>query len=196
MKSDNLVSLEAALETLNEDLVSAALEPRLCATYWRMISQLSCWTSRCRRWTASRPPIDSFRKRSQILHLIFDGYRNEEHLFRVRFCGGRSFVSSRSFRKYCAPSGCFRGNSSRSAQRQRRQAEILAKAELKFRSLLRPRDAMLMTTAESEIVWPIRVPTICLVYKHASGRPPAKNGISAPPWPEFRLPCAGAARCV
>ena len=43
---------------------------------------------------------------------------------------------------------------SRSAQRQRRQAEILAKAELKFRSLLEAApDAMLITTAEGEIVF-------------------------------------------
>src|SRR6267154_1199546 len=152
---DNLVSLEAALETLNEDLVSArsgteALRYLLENDFAAILLDVKM------------PEMDGFeaaelirsRKRSQHTPILFlTAYRNEEHLFRGYDLGAVDFLFKPIVPEILRSKVAVFVELSRSAQRQRRQAEILAKAELKFRSLLEAApDAMLITTAEGEIV--------------------------------------------
>src|SRR5713226_3265157 len=152
---DNLVSLEAALETLNEDLVSArsgteALRYLLENDFAAILLDVKM------------PEMDGFeaaelirsRKRSQHTPILFlTAYRNEEHLFRGYDLGAVDFLFKPIVPEILRSKVAVFVELSRSAQRQRRQAEILAKAEQKFRSLLEAApDAMLITTADGEIV--------------------------------------------
>jgi PAS domain S-box-containing protein len=108
------------------------------------------------------PDMDGFetaelirsRKRSQHTPILFlTAYRNEEHLFRGYDLGAVDFLFKPIVPEILRSKVAVFVELSRSAQRQRRQAEILAKAEQKFRSLLEAApDAMLITTAEGEIV--------------------------------------------
>ncbi|HWW17711.1 MAG TPA: response regulator [Candidatus Saccharimonadales bacterium] len=152
---DNLVSIEAALESLNEDLVSArsgtdALRYLLESDFAAILLDVKM------------PDMDGFetaelirsRKRSQHTPILFlTAYRNEEHLFRGYDLGAVDFLFKPIVPEILRSKVAVFVELSRSAQRQRKQAEILAKAELKFRSLLEAApDAMLITTAEGEIV--------------------------------------------
>ncbi|MCU1308835.1 MAG: sensor hybrid histidine kinase [Acidobacteriaceae bacterium] len=152
---DNLVSIEAALDTLNEELVSArsgteALRYLLESDFAAILLDVKM------------PDMDGFetaelirsRKRSQHTPILFlTAYRNEEHLFRGYDLGAVDFLFKPIVPEILRSKVAVFVELSRSAQRQRRQAEILAKAELKFRSLLEAApDAMLITTAEGEIV--------------------------------------------
>jgi PAS domain S-box-containing protein len=152
---DNLVSIEAALDALNEDLVSAgsgtdALRYLLENDFAAILLDVKM------------PDMDGFetaelirsRKRSQHTPILFlTAYRNEEHLFRGYDLGAVDFLFKPIVPEILRSKVAVFVELSRSAQRQRRQAEILAKAELKFRSLLEAApDAMLITTAEGEIV--------------------------------------------
>jgi PAS domain S-box-containing protein len=152
---DNLVSLEAALESLNEELVSArsgteALRYLLESDFAAILLDVKM------------PDMDGFetaelirsRKRSQHTPILFlTAYRNEEHLFRGYDLGAVDFLFKPIVPEILRSKVAVFVELSRSAQRQRRQAEILAKAELKFRSLLEAApDAMLITTAEGQIV--------------------------------------------
>jgi PAS domain S-box-containing protein len=152
---DNLVSIEAALDTLNEDLVSArsgteALRYLLESDFAAILLDVKM------------PDMDGFetaelirsRKRSQHTPILFlTAYRNEEHLFRGYDLGAVDFLFKPIVPEILRSKVAVFVELSRSAQRQRKQAEILAKAELKFRSLLEAApDAMLITTAEGEIV--------------------------------------------
>lgn len=153
--ADNLVSIEAALDSLNEDLVSArsgteALRYLLDNDFAAILLDVKM------------PDMDGFetaelirsRKRSQHTPILFlTAYRNEEHLFRGYDLGAVDFLFKPIVPEILRSKVAVFVELSRSAQRQRRQAEILAKAELKFRSLLEAApDAMLITTAEGEIV--------------------------------------------
>jgi PAS domain S-box-containing protein len=153
--ADNLVSIEAALDTLNEDLVSArsgteALRYLLESDFAAILLDVKM------------PDMDGFetaelirsRKRSQHTPILFlTAYRNEEHLFRGYDLGAVDFLFKPIVPEILRSKVAVFVELSRSAQRQRKQAEILAKAELKFRSLLEAApDAMLITTAEGEIV--------------------------------------------
>jgi signal transduction histidine kinase len=153
--ADNLISLEAALETLNEDLVSArsgteALRYLLEHDFAAILLDVKM------------PDMDGFetaelirsRKRSQHTPILFlTAYRNEEHLFRGYDLGAVDFLFKPIVPEILRSKVAVFVELSRSAQRQRKQAAILAKAELKFRSLLEAApDAMLITTAEGEIV--------------------------------------------
>src|ERR1700738_1139500 len=152
---DNLVSIEAALDTLNEELVSArsgteALRYLLENDFAAILLDVKM------------PDMDGFetaelirsRKRSQhkpILFLTPD--RNEEHLFRGYDPGPVVFLSKPIVPEILRSKVAVFVELSRSAQVQRRQAEILAKAEQKFRSLLEAApDSMLITTTDGEIV--------------------------------------------
>jgi PAS domain S-box-containing protein len=153
--ADNLVSLEAALETLDEELVSArsgteALRHLLENDFAAILLDVKM------------PDMDGFetaelirsRKRSQHTPILFlTAYRNEEHLFRGYDLGAVDFLFKPIVPEILRSKVAVFVELSRSAQIQRKQAEILAKAELKFRSLLEAApDAMLITTAEGEIV--------------------------------------------
>jgi PAS domain S-box-containing protein len=152
---DNLVSLEAALESLNEEMVSArsgteALRYLLEHDFAAILLDVKM------------PDMDGFetaelirsRKRSQHTPILFlTAYRNEEHLFRGYDLGAVDFLFKPIVPEILRSKVAVFVELSRSAQRQRKQAEILAKAEQKFRSLLQAApDAMLITTAEGEIV--------------------------------------------
>jgi PAS domain S-box-containing protein len=152
---DNLISIEAALESLNEEIVSArsgteALRYLLENDFAAILLDVKM------------PDMDGFetaelirsRKRSQHTPILFlTAYRNEEHLFRGYDLGAVDFLFKPIVPEILRSKVAVFVELSRSAQRQRRQAEILAKAELKFRSLLEAApDAMLITTAEGEIV--------------------------------------------
>src|SRR6202047_3054616 len=152
---DNLVSIEAALDALNQEIVSArsgteALRYLLENDFAAILLDVKM------------PDMDGFetaelirsRKRSQHTPILFlTAYRNEEHLFRGYDLGAVDFLFKPIVPEILRSKVAVFVELSRSAQRQRRQAEILAKAELKFRSLLEAApDAMLITTAEGEIV--------------------------------------------
>src|SRR6266852_4127577 len=152
---DNLVSTEAALEALNEELVSArsgteALRNLLENDFAAILLDVKM------------PEMDGFeaaelirsRKRSQHTPILFlTAYRNEEHLFRGYDLGAVDFLFKPIVPEILRSKVAVFVELSRSAQRQRRQAEILTKAEQKFRSLLEAApDAMLITTADGEIV--------------------------------------------
>src|SRR6266481_844069 len=152
---DNLVSIEAALDALNQELVSArsgteALRYLLENDFAAILLDVKM------------PDMDGFetaelirsRKRSQHTPILFlTAYRNEEHLFRGYDLGAVDFLFKPIVPEILRSKVAVFVELSRSAQRQRRQAEILAKAEQKFRSLLEAApDAMLITTADGEIV--------------------------------------------
>jgi len=153
--ADNLVSIEAALDALNEELVSArsgteALRYLLENDFAAILLDVKM------------PDMDGFetaelirsRKRSQHTPILFlTAYRNEEHLFRGYDLGAVDFLFKPIVPEILRSKVAVFVELSRSAQRQRRQAEILTKAEQKFRSLLEAApDAMLITTADGEIV--------------------------------------------
>src|SRR6266576_154285 len=152
---ENLVSLEAALGGLDEELVLAnsgkeALRHLLNDDFAAILLDVRM------------PEMDGFetaelirsRPRSRQVPILFlTGYRNEEHLFRGYDLGAVDFLFKPIVPEILRSKVAVFVELSRSAQRQRRQAEILAKAELKFRSLLEAApDAMLITTAQGEIV--------------------------------------------
>ena len=142
---DNLVSIEAALSGLGEDLVLAssgkeALRHLLHEDFAAVLLDVRM------------PDMDGFetaelirsRPRSRQTPILFlTGYRNEEHLFRGYDLGAVDFLFKpivpevlRS--KVAVFVDLSRGNArlKEQADALRKQAEILQKAELKFRSLL------------------------------------------------------------
>jgi PAS domain S-box-containing protein len=152
---DNLISLEAALEVLGEDLILArsgrqALRELLEHDFAAILLDVKM------------PEMDGFeaaeliraRKRSQHTPILFlTGYRNEEHLFRGYDLGAVDFLFKPIVPEVLRSKVAVFVALSRSAQRQRIQAEILAKAEQRFRSLLNAApDAMLITKESGEIV--------------------------------------------
>jgi len=152
---DNLVSLEAALDSLNEDLVLArsgteALRYLLESDFAAILLDVKM------------PDMDGFetaelirsRKRSQHTPILFlTAYRNEEHLFRGYDLGAVDFLFKPIVPEILRSKVAVFVELSRSAQIQQAQANILAKAELKFRSLLEGApDAMLITTEAGQIL--------------------------------------------
>src|SRR5260221_5144532 len=152
---ENLVSLEASLDGLGQELVVArsgteALRHLLEDDFAAILLDVKM------------PEMDGFqtaefirsRKRSRHTPILFlTAYKSEEHLFRGYDLGAVDFLFKPIVPEILRSKVAVFVELSRSAQRQRRQAEILAKAELKFRSLLEAApDAMLITTAEGEIV--------------------------------------------
>src|SRR5487761_1423066 len=146
--ADNLVSLEAALEILNETLVLArsgreALRQLLELDFAAILLDVKM------------PEMDGFetaeliraRKRSEHTPILFlTGYRNEEHLFRGYDLGAVDFLFKPIVPEVLRSKVAVFVELHRSAQRQKAQAEILAKAEQKFRSLLEAApDAILIT---------------------------------------------------
>jgi hypothetical protein len=152
---DNLISLEAALDVLGEHLILArsgrdALRELLEHDFAAILLDVKM------------PEMDGFetaeliraRKRSQHTPILFlTGYRNEEQLFRGYDLGAVDFLFKPIVPEVLRSKVAVFVELSRSAQRQRAQSEILAKAEQKFRSLLDAApDAMLITKEDGEIV--------------------------------------------
>src|ERR1700682_2375929 len=132
---ENLVSLEAALNGLGEELVLAnsgreALRCLLNDDFAAILLDVRM------------PDMDGFetaelirsRPRSRQVPILFlTGYRNEEHLFRGYDLGAVDFLFKPIVPEILRSKVAVFVELSRSAQRQRLQAEILAKAEQKFR---------------------------------------------------------------
>lgn len=159
---ENLLSLEAALETLGEDLVTArsgkdALRHVLKEDFAVILLDVRM------------PEMDGFetaelirsRPRSREVPILFlTGYRNEEQLFRGYDLGAVDFLFKpivpevlRS--KVAVFTELYRSNRKLKEQAEalRRQAAVLQKAEQKFRSLLEAApDAMVMCREDGEIV--------------------------------------------
>jgi PAS domain S-box-containing protein len=159
---ENLVSLEAALAGLDEELVLAqsgkeALRHVLNDDFAAILLDVRM------------PEMDGFetaemirsRPRSKQIPILFlTGYRNEEHLFRGYDLGAVDFLFKpivpevlRS--KVAVFVELSRGNAKLKEQADvlRKQAEVLQKAEQKFRALLEAApDAMVMCRADGEIV--------------------------------------------
>lgn len=153
--ADNLLSLNAALDSLHEEVVCArsgteALRFLLDNDFAAILLDVKM------------PEMDGFetaelirsRKRSQHTPILFlTAYRNEEQLFRGYDLGAVDFLYKPIVPEILRSKVSVFVDLSRSAQRQRKHSEILAKAELKFRSLLEAApDAMLITTGAGEIV--------------------------------------------
>jgi PAS domain S-box-containing protein len=159
---ENLVSLEAALSGLGEELVLAnsgkeALRHLLNDDFAAILLDVRM------------PEMDGFetaemirsRPRSRQIPILFlTGYRDEEHLFRGYDLGAVDFLFKpivpevlRS--KVAAFVELSRSNAKLKEQADilRQQAEVLQKAEQKFRSLLEAApDAMVMCRADGEII--------------------------------------------
>src|SRR6202167_2528675 len=159
---DNLVSIEAALSGLGEELVLAnsgkeALRHLLHEDFAAILLDVRM------------PDMDGFetaemirsRPRSRQTPILFlTGYRNEEHLFRGYDLGAVDFLFKpivpevlRS--KVAVFVELSRGNAKlkEQADELRKQSEVLQKAERRFRSLLEAApDAMVMCRANGEIV--------------------------------------------
>jgi hypothetical protein len=159
---DNLVSIEAALSGLGEDLVLAnsgkeALRHLLNEDFAAILLDVRM------------PDMDGFetaelirsRPRSRQTPILFlTGYRNEEHLFRGYDLGAVDFLFKpivpevlRS--KVAVFVDLSRGNArlKEQADALRKQAEVLQKAEQRFRSLLEAApDPMVMCREDGEIL--------------------------------------------
>jgi len=159
---DNLVSLEAALYGLGEELVMAhsgkeALRHLLEQDFAAILLDVRM------------PDMDGFetaelirsRPRSRETPIIFlTGYKNEEHLFRGYNLGAVDFLFKplvpevlRSKVQVFVELGRTSAKLKEQAEALRNQAEVLKKAEQKFRSLLEAApDAMVMCRDDGEIV--------------------------------------------
>src|SRR2546430_824899 len=128
---DNLISIGAALETLQEDVVTArsgteALRYLLESDFAAILLDVKM------------PDMDGFetaelirsRKRSEHTPILFlTAYRNEEHLFRGYDLGAVDFLFKPIVPEILRSKVAVFVELSRSAPRQRLQSEILAKAE-------------------------------------------------------------------
>jgi PAS domain S-box-containing protein len=149
-----LVSLEAALDGLGLDVVSAksgseALRHLLEADFAAILLDVKM------------PEMDGFqtaemirsRKRSRHTPILFlTGYKSDEHLFRGYDLGAVDFLFKPVVPEILRSKVMVFVELSRNTELLRRQAEVLGKAEQKFRSLLDAApDAMIISSEEGQI---------------------------------------------
>jgi PAS domain S-box-containing protein len=151
---DNLVSLEAALDGLGQELVLArsgmeALRHLLDDDFAAILLDVKM------------PDMDGFqtaelirsRKRSRHTPILFlTGYKSDEHLFRGYDLGAVDFLFKPIVPEVLRSKVGVFVELSRNTALLRRQAEVLGKAEQKFRSLLEAApDAMIISDEDGRI---------------------------------------------
>lgn len=151
---ENLVSLEAALDSLGQDLVLArsgmeALRYLLEDDFAAILLDVKM------------PDMDGFqtaelirsRKRSRHTPILFlTGYKSDEHLFRGYDLGAVDFLFKPIVPEILRSKVGVFVELSRNTALLRRQAEVLGKAELKFRSLLEAApDALIISSEDGQI---------------------------------------------
>src|SRR5216684_8711499 len=151
---ENLVSLEAALEGLGQDLVLAnsgmeALRFLLEDDFAAILLDVKM------------PELDGFqtaelirsRKRSRHTPILFlTAYKSDEHLFRGYDMGAVDYLFKPIVPEILRSKVAVFVELSRNAALLRQQAEVLGKAEQKFRFLLEAApDAMLISSGEGDI---------------------------------------------
>jgi PAS domain S-box-containing protein len=151
---ENLVSLEAALDGLGQDLVLAksgteALRHLLEDDFAAILLDVKM------------PDLDGFqtaelirsRKRSRHTPILFlTGYKGDEHLFRGYDLGAVDFLFKPIVPEILRSKVSVFVDLSRNTAMLRRQALILAKAEQRFRSLLEAApDAMIISSEDGQI---------------------------------------------
>src|ERR1700674_3131948 len=151
---ENLISLEAALEGLGEELVLAnsgmeALRHLLDDDFAAILLDVKM------------PDMDGFqtaelirsRKRSRHTPILFlTGYKSDEHLFRGYDLGAVDFLFKPIVPEVLRSKVGVFVELSRNTALLRQQAEVLRRAEQKFRSLLEAApDAMLISSEDGRI---------------------------------------------
>ena len=152
--AENLVSLEATLESLGQELVLArsgteALRHLLDDDFAAILLDVKM------------PGMDGFqtaeliraRKRSRHTPILFlTGYKNEEHLFRGYDLGAVDFLFKPIVPEILRSKVGVFVELSRNTALLERQTEVLTKAEQKFRSLLEAApDAMIISSEDGRI---------------------------------------------
>lgn len=151
---ENLVSLEAALEGLGQDLILArsgmeALRFLLEHDFAAILLDVKM------------PDMDGFqtaelirsRKRSRHTPILFlTGYKNDEHLFRGYDLGAVDFLFKPIVPEILRSKVEVFVELSRNTALLRRQAEVLGKAEQKFRSLLEGAPDAMIISAEGGLI--------------------------------------------
>src|SRR6266481_7249743 len=151
---DNLVSLEAALEGLGQELV-------LANSGMEALRHLLDYDFAAILLDVKMPEMDGFqtaelirsRKRSRNTPILFlTGYKSDEHLFRGYDLGAVDFLFKPIVPEVLRSKVGVFVEMSRNTALLRQQTEVLSKAEQKFRSLLEAApDAMIISSEDGRI---------------------------------------------